>query len=155
MVVERMGARVPPSRRLRRWIACFCALAVLVALAAAGVGLRRVHAQSGAQAPAANAQARLTAGENPGATAENPPSVAAAPVEGQPKPGSSDSPQQQRKQEVANDCANLLKLATDLKVEVDKTTKDELSIAVVRKAGEIEQFARKVKGDPRLTAGKE
>lgn len=45
-------------------------------------------------------------------------------------------------------------MATDLKVEVDKTTKDELSLGVVRKAGELEQFARKVRGDPRLTAGK-
>jgi hypothetical protein len=63
--------------------------------------------------------------------------------------------EQQRKQEVATDCASLLKMATDLKAEIAKTTKDELSIPVVRKAGEIEQLARKVRGDPRLTAGKE
>ena len=50
-----------------------------------------------------------------------------------------------QKQEVASECANLLKMATDLKTEVDKTTKDTLSVTVVRKAGEIEQLAHKVR----------
>jgi hypothetical protein len=152
MVVERIGPSIPPSRRLWLWPAVFCALAILVALAAAGVGLRRVHAQSAAPAPAADAQAGATPAEHPDSTAENPPSGAAAPAL---KPSDSDSPEQKHKQEVANECANLLKMATDLKTEVDKTTKDELSLAVVKKAGEIEQFARKVRGDPRLTAGKD
>jgi hypothetical protein len=46
-------------------------------------------------------------------------------------------------------------MASDLKAEVNKTTKDELSVSVVRKAGEIEQLAHKVRTDPRLTAGKD
>jgi hypothetical protein len=49
------------------------------------------------------------------------------------------------RQEVARECADLLKMATDLKTEVDKTTKDTLSLTVVRKAGEIEQLAHKVR----------
>jgi hypothetical protein len=65
------------------------------------------------------------------------------------------TPAEQRKQDVASECADLLKLATDLKADVDKSSKDELSIAVVRKAGEIEQHARKLRTDPRLTAGKD
>ncbi len=46
---------------------------------------------------------------------------------------------------VAVQTANLLKLAYDLKSEVDKTTKDTLSVAVVRKAAEIEQLAHKLR----------
>ncbi len=46
---------------------------------------------------------------------------------------------------VAAQCADLLKLATDLKTEVDKTTKDELSVSVVRDAGQIEELAKKMR----------
>ncbi len=45
-------------------------------------------------------------------------------------------------QQFAEQSALLLKLATELKAEVDKTTKDTLSVAVIRKADEIEQMAR-------------
>jgi len=41
-------------------------------------------------------------------------------------------------------------MATDLKAAVDKTTQDTLSVTVVRKANQIEEFARKV----RLGSGK-
>jgi hypothetical protein len=43
------------------------------------------------------------------------------------------------------DSARLLKLATDLKAEVDKTTKDTLSLNVIRKAEEIERLAKSVR----------
>jgi len=46
---------------------------------------------------------------------------------------------------VAVQSANLLKLAYNLKSEVDKTTKDTLSVTVVRQAAEIEQMARKMR----------
>jgi len=46
---------------------------------------------------------------------------------------------------VAAQCANLLKMATDLKSEVDKTTKDVLSLSVVREAGQIEETAKKMR----------
>lgn len=46
---------------------------------------------------------------------------------------------------IAGECAELLKMATDLKAAVDKTTKDTLSVPVVRKAGEIEALARKLR----------
>lgn len=54
----------------------------------------------------------------------------------------------QRKQAIANQCADLLKMAADLKAEVDKSTKDTLSVTVVRKAGEIEQMAHNVRLGP-------
>lgn len=50
-----------------------------------------------------------------------------------------------QKQEIARQCADLLKLATELKTEVDKTTRNELSVTVVRKASQIEKLARKVR----------
>jgi len=72
------------------------------------------------------------------------------PVEVAEKPSGSVLPGDEDKQEVASEAADLLKMATALKAEVDKTTKDTLSLTVVRKAGEIEQLAHKV----RLGTGK-
>jgi len=43
------------------------------------------------------------------------------------------------------DTDKLLALATDLKAQVDKSTKDTLSVDVIKKAEEIEKLARSVK----------
>jgi hypothetical protein len=59
----------------------------------------------------------------------------------------------ERKKQIANDSAKLLKLATDLKTEVDKTSKDTLSLNVIRKADEIEKLAHDVKEKMKLTVG--
>ena len=59
----------------------------------------------------------------------------------------------ERKKQIAEESAMLLKLATELKAEVDKTTKDELSLGVIRKADEIEKLAHNVKEKMKLTAG--
>jgi hypothetical protein len=59
----------------------------------------------------------------------------------------------ERKKQIAEDSAKLLKLATDLKAEVDKTNKDTLSLAVIRKADEIERLAHNVKEKMKLTVG--
>jgi len=59
----------------------------------------------------------------------------------------------ERKKQIAEDSAKLLKLATDLKAEVDKTSKDTLSLAVIRKADEIERLAHSVKEKMKLTVG--
>ena len=59
----------------------------------------------------------------------------------------------ERRKQIADDSARLLKLATDLKTEVDKTTKDTLSLSVIRKADEIEKLAHSVKEKMKLTAG--
>ena len=59
----------------------------------------------------------------------------------------------ERKRQIAEDSANLLKLATELKAEVDKTNKDMLSITVIRKADAIEKLARQVKEKMKRTAG--
>jgi hypothetical protein len=58
-----------------------------------------------------------------------------------------------RKKQIADDSAKLLKLATELKTEVDKTNKDTLSLNVIRKADEIERLAHDVKEKMKLTVG--
>lgn len=65
----------------------------------------------------------------------------------------SDAAITERTGQLAADSARLLKLASELKAEMDKTDKDTLSIAVIRKADEIERLARAVKQKMRLSAG--
>jgi hypothetical protein len=59
----------------------------------------------------------------------------------------------ERKKQLTDDSAHLLKLANELKTEVDKTDKDTLSISVIRKADEIERLAHIVKEKMKLTVG--
>lgn len=49
------------------------------------------------------------------------------------------------KKQIALDSANLLKMAKDLKANMDKTTPDTLSVAVIRQAEEIEKLAHKMR----------
>jgi hypothetical protein len=64
-----------------------------------------------------------------------------------------DAANAERKKQIADDSARLVKLATDLKAEVDRTNKDTLSLNVIRKAEEIEKLAHTVKEKMKLTAG--
>ena len=58
----------------------------------------------------------------------------------------------ERQRQIADDAAQLLQLATELKKEVDKTNKDTLSVNVIRKADMIEKLAKGVKEKMKLTA---
>jgi len=71
----------------------------------------------------------------------------------QPAQQGDDAASQARKKQIADDTAKLLKLATELKTEVDKTSKDTLSLGVIRKADEIERLARRVKEKMKVDAG--
>ena len=53
--------------------------------------------------------------------------------------------QDDRRKHLEADAAKLLALATELKAEVDKTSKDELSVTVVKKAAEMEKLAHDLK----------
>ena len=64
-----------------------------------------------------------------------------------------DAANLERKRQITDDSARLLKLASDLKAEVDKTSKDTLSLGVIRKAEEIEKLAHNVKEKMKLTMG--
>ena len=57
----------------------------------------------------------------------------------------------ERKRQLSEDSQALLKLATELKEELDKTPKDTLSLAVVHKAEEIEHLAHSVQLKMKLT----
>lgn len=46
---------------------------------------------------------------------------------------------------LAKDSEDLLKLADSLQADMNKTTKDMLSVSVVREAGEIEQLAHRMR----------
>jgi hypothetical protein len=59
----------------------------------------------------------------------------------------------ERKKQIADDTSKLLELATQLKAEVDKTSKDTLSLNVIKKAGSIEKLAHGVKEKMKLTIG--
>ena len=50
-----------------------------------------------------------------------------------------------RQKQLVEDTEKLLSLANELKAEVDKSTKDTLSLDVIRKADEIEKLAHNVK----------
>jgi hypothetical protein len=73
------------------------------------------------------------------------PSASGSPQAGKPKIEIPPIPAPDPNNPVAVQSANLLKLAYNLKTEVDKTTKDTLSVTVVRQATEIEQMARKMR----------
>src|SRR6266568_4318884 len=57
----------------------------------------------------------------------------------------------ERKKQIADDSTKLLTMAMALKAEVDKTTKDTLSLTVIRRAEEIEKLAHNVKEKMKLT----
>lgn len=58
-----------------------------------------------------------------------------------------------RKKQIADESTQLLSMALALKAEVDKTTKDTLSMNVIRKADEIEKLAHTVKEKTKQTGG--
>lgn len=104
---------------------------------AAAAGLVRTDAQEAFPLPAI---------DPPGAKAGPPGAKAGTP--GAPPAGTIAENADASK--VAKQCADLLKMATELKSAVDKTSSGTLSVTVVRKAGEIEQLAHKV----RVASGK-
>ena len=69
------------------------------------------------------------------------------------KKASFEAANEERKRQIADDTSKLLELATQLKAEVDKTSKDTLSINVIRKAESIEKLAHGVKEKMKLTMG--
>ncbi len=125
------------SRRRRRMVLALLGLAALAAMA-----------QQTQQAP----QQSQTPQEASPNRAWETGSTLAIPVPNPQAPNANfDAVNAERRRQIADDSARLLKLANDLKVEVDKTTKDTLSLGVIRKADEIERLARDVKEKMKLT----
>jgi hypothetical protein len=124
--------------RLRSGTAWIFGLALLAALAAAGAGIRHAHAQSPNAVPAAKPTQTTAAAAQPALS----PDTATGTATGD----------EERKRQLAAQCAELLRMATVLKAEVGKSTKDELSVTVVRRADEIVQMTRTMRGETKLAA---
>ncbi len=153
---------------LQPGVAAIGGLALLLALATAGLAAR-VHAQS-TEPTTAPPTAQAAAQSPPQPVAPTPPQPAATPQtatanSASPAPASESASKTSanlatepagdgHEQQINGQCADLLKMATALKSEIDKTTMDELSVSVVRKADEIEQLARKLKGEIKLPPDK-
>ena len=152
---------------VRSTVVAIGSLALFLILAAGGPGIR-VHAQSAAPT-AAPAAAQASAQAPPRPTAFIPPqpengaqaatAIAASPTpaaQSASKPSLAATARESATKgpvtQIDGQCADLLKMANSLKSEVDKTTMDVLSVAVVREADEIEQLARKMKGEIKLSA---
>jgi len=56
------------------------------------------------------------------------------------------APMSEKQKQLLEQTNALLKMAAELKVSVDKSTKDQLSLDVVRKAEAVEKLARELKG---------
>jgi len=137
MRVRRVG-KAKEARRLRTRALWFCLLAGVFAIAmAARPELRSVLAQSSSPL-AASRQDSVNPAREPSAQArpQEPPVQQEPPV---------PPPADPRQKKIADDSANLLKLANRLKAEVDNTTVDTLSITAIRDAQEIEKLAHKMR----------
>jgi hypothetical protein len=125
------------SNRMSRWGSVVVATALML-----GVGWRAVPQQSGQNYGPPPIQQRGLPG-----------------LPGTPRPGGDDTINGPGKQEterarmmrderhkrLAADTDRLLQLANELKVEVDKASKDDLSLTVINKATEIEKLAHDVR----------
>ena len=120
-----------PARRSAWVLAC---LGAVVALAGAAL--------PGPQTPAVNANAASPVSQSSSPPSVNPQLKLLDATTAPPNPVAASG---ESNRQVAADTARLLKLATELKAEVDKTTKDTLSLSVIRKADEIEHFAHNVR----------
>jgi hypothetical protein len=90
---------------------------------------------------AAAQQAAPSSTQKPAAT---PPPATAAAIPDTAKPPAPQTPQQKQ---LADDTEKLLVLANELKAEMDKSTKDTLSLSVIKKAEAVEKLARKVRDE--------
>jgi len=129
-----------PGLNLARFLACSWALIVLC------------HTAASAQQP--------PVAPNPDKSIHDPTLTAAPDANAQMEMRDQQTKQQnfaaanaERRKQIADDSTRLLKLATDLKAEVDNTSKDTLSLNVIRRADEIERLAHNVKEKMKLTVG--
>jgi hypothetical protein len=146
-VVHFFGTRLRAGKGKGGW---FIGLVGIAAISV-GVGIAQVQGQKGQD------QAVNTASK-PADTAAGSPNQAKDP--NQPKdqgqsgdPNQPTNPTLQRQKQLEDDTAKLLVLANELKAEMDKSTKDTLSLSVIKKAEEIEKLARKVRGEMKTNSG--
>jgi hypothetical protein len=89
----------------------------------------------------------------PPAAAQPPVAQSSANVEVAANNQAPPAPQTAKQKQLADDTAKLLQLANELKAELDKSSKDTLSLSVMKKAEQVEKLAHKVRDEMRLTMG--
>jgi hypothetical protein len=150
------SAKLPPFLTLSL-LANACLLVAISTVPAAG--------QAPAQTPAAAPAPALTPAQAQDKTPANPPApaqpaaTAAQPPAGTPAEAHAETHVAQaethkaetHKDQIAADSAKLFQLANELKAEMDKSTKDTLSLSVMKKAEEVEKLAHKVRDEMRAS----
>ena len=116
------------------------------------ISVAHAVAQTPAQAPTPAQTQEKSPGNSP-APAQPPAAAKATQNPGDPAQASSAEvrPVEARKDQIAADSAKLFQLANELKAEMDKSTKDTLSLSVMKKAEEVEKLARKVRDEMRAS----
>lgn len=79
-----------------------------------------------------------------------------APATGEATPDTSKpaTPQTPQQKQLADDTAKLLTLANELKAELDKSSKNTLSLSVIKKAEQVEKLAHKVRDEMKASLQK-
>lgn len=121
---------------------CLFVVAISAALAAG---------QTPTQAPAAVPAPAQTQAKTPANSPAPAQPAAAAKAAQNPGDPAEARPAEARKDQIAADSAKLFELANELKAEMDKSTKDTLSLSVMKKAEEVEKLARKVRDEMRAS----
>jgi hypothetical protein len=114
-----------------RSVACVVAV-LLFAMATAGLAQQPAQTAAAPQQPATAAPPITAAPENAASAADS---------------QSLPAPQTEKQKQLADDTAKLLQLANELKAELDKSSKDTLSLSVMKKAEQVEKLAHKVRDE--------
>ncbi|HUB29217.1 MAG TPA: hypothetical protein VL967_05950 [Terracidiphilus sp.] len=94
----------------------------------------------------------LAGAQQPAQSKPAQPPTAPVPASGAPSDASkAATPQTPQQKQLEDDTAKLLVLANELKTEMDKSTKDMLSLSVIKKAEAVEKLARKVRDEMKTT----
>lgn len=102
----------------------------------------------GSISPALTQQpAQSSAAQSPAAQAAPPAAAAPATTEAPADTSKPTTPQTPQQKQLADDTAKLLALANELKAELDKSSKDTLSLGVIKKAEQVEKLAHKVRDE--------
>lgn len=142
--LQRLPGKSIQLFKLRRTCVCACLLALAAAATIGELKTQSIEAQT----PSFNKPLLIPEANRPPDANDQ-----MKMREQQAKNKSFEAANLERKRQISEDSAKLLKLATDLKTEVDKTSKDMLSIGIIRRADEIERLAHGVKEKMKLTVG--
>ena len=104
----------------------------VISVALLGLAMGPLVAQTSASTPAPTTQAAVP-----------------VPSQSDVQPPVKLTPRQVRETQITADAEKLFQLAQQLKVEVDKSSKDTMSLSVIKKSEEIEKLARTLKQEIR------